>query len=470
MKKENIKSHIYFRKKVLSALMAGFMMISAFTCFNGVSAEAADIRYASYTPNTELKGKYKYVWGDEFDGTSLDSDKWSTKSPKMGGRDVLIVEDTSQTISVGDGALKLTAYKDDKGQYHVPNSVHTKETMNFKYGYVEIRAKLSLEVGSFASFWTRSVSDPGNTLVPGNLNHYAEVDIFETFQYEGKQCVGGNILKNFPGNTGNNWYATPMSWTQKATIPDEGYHIYGYEWTPTEINMYIDGKIYTHLDITSSWTGTSTEGKGLPGWAMDTTRFSDHSGTGMECFNEAQYLIFNHHLHHKDGFTASTSVTENTDFKSADYIIDYCRVFQMDGEELYAKVLPSADSDPILTGWQKENGKWYYYDDNGNKKIGWIKDGSYWYHLNSQGEMDTGWIEDRGYKYYLGPTGIMRTGWIKLEDKWYYLNPVTGAMRKNNWVQTGGRWYYLKSDGSMAVNEWVDGGKYHVNTNGVWDK
>ena len=42
-------------------------------------------------------------------------------------------------------------------------------------------------------------------------------------------------------------------------------------------------------------------------------------------------------------------------------------------------------------------------------------------------------------------------------------------MRKNNWVQTGGKWYYLKSDGSMAVNEWVDGGKYHVNGNGVWD-
>ena len=63
----------------------------------------------------------------------------------------------------------------------------------------------------------------------------------------------------------------------------------------------------------------------------------------------------------------------------------------------------------------------------------------------------------------------MKTGWIKVGTKWYYLNPTTGAMRKNNWVQTGGKWYYLKSDGSMAVNEWVDGGKYHVNGNGVWD-
>ena len=29
--------------------------------------------------------------------------------------------------------------------------------------------------------------------------------------------------------------------------------------------------------------------------------------------------------------------------------------------------------------------------------------------------------------------------------------------------------YYLKEDGTMAVNEWIDG-KYHVNKNGKWDK
>ena len=28
--------------------------------------------------------------------------------------------------------------------------------------------------------------------------------------------------------------------------------------------------------------------------------------------------------------------------------------------------------------------------------------------------------------------------------------------------------YYLKSDGKMAVNEWVDGGRYYVGADGVW--
>lgn len=74
----------------------------------------------------------------------------------------------------------------------------------------------------------------------------------------------------------------------------------------------------------------------MDGWDMDVSRFKDTTGTGMECFHEAQYLIFNHHLHHKDGFLASTSVTTNTNFSSADYVIDYCRVYQVQGQECIA--------------------------------------------------------------------------------------------------------------------------------------
>ena len=291
-----------------------------------------------FTPCAKLNGDYQLVWHDEFDGDTLNLDKWSTEVTKMGGRNILVVEDTPDTIKVKDGALIMTAFKDKNGIYHVPNSVHTKTTMNYKYGYAEIRAKLPLEVGCFASYWTRGVSDnPSTSLAPGNLDHYAEVDMFEVFQNGGKQCVGGNILKNFPGHPEKNWYATPMDWTQQVVLPDEEYHTYGYEWTPTEINLYFDGEIYAHFDMTKSWTGTSTEGKGLPGWNKDTTKYPDKSGTGMECFGEAQYLIFNHHLHHKDGFLASTSVTENEGYTSADYIIDYCRLYQLKGQELYTK-------------------------------------------------------------------------------------------------------------------------------------
>ena len=39
-------------------------------------------------------------------------------------------------------------------------------------------------------------------------------------------------------------------------------------------------------------------------------------------------------------------------------------------------------------------------------------------------------------------------------------------MAKNEWVD-GGR-YYVESDGKMAKDKWVDGGRYYVGYDGVW--
>ena len=40
-------------------------------------------------------------------------------------------------------------------------------------------------------------------------------------------------------------------------------------------------------------------------------------------------------------------------------------------------------------------------------------------------------------------------------------------MAKNEWVD-GGR-YYVESDGKMAWNKWVDGDRYYVGFDGLWE-
>ena len=299
-------------------------------------------------------GGYKYVWGDEFERQILDPDLWSDDSPKMSGAGVLTVESTQKTTSIVNGALKLTAYKDNNGRYHVPISVDTQRTMNYQYGYVEMRAKLSLEIGSFASFWTRSVSNRGS-LVPGNYtNHFAEVDMFEVWNNNGVQMISAGIIKNFyPESNIPSWNTSHIKHAQQRIVPDEEYHIFGYEWTSTELKMYYDGVLYARFDITEDWVNGPVEGKGMEGWSVDWYREDDplraghfdKTGSGMGTFHEPQYLIFNHHLHiavddgngKQIGFLASKSVTENKEFKEADYIIDYVRLYQKDGQKLYTK-------------------------------------------------------------------------------------------------------------------------------------
>ena len=88
------------------------------------------------------------------------------------------------------------------------------------------------------------------------------------------------------------------------------------------------------------------------------------------------------------------------------------------------------------------------------------------------------WV-DNG-RYYVGADGA----WVKGAQK--PATPKPAVAQKQGWVQSGGAWYFyhqgqivrnawvgnywLGADGKMATSSWVDGGRYYVGANGVWDK
>lgn len=108
-----------------------------------------------------------------------------------------------------------------------------------------------------------------------------------------------------------------------------------------------------------------------------------------------------------------------------------------------------------------------------NNSAGWSKTGeNYWTYHNPDGSMVYGWAQYKGSWYYLDPNygGQMAyNGWLQIDGKWYCFSP-TGFMYANTWIRFkySGKYYYyyLKSDGSMAHDEWVDG--YYVNSRGEW--
>ena len=170
-------------------------------------------------------------------------------------------------------------------------------------------------------------------------------------------------------------------------------------------------------------------------------------------------------------------------------------------------------------GWYIIDGQWYYFDADGyrlsNRWIGsyylkydgtmatseWVENGTYY--VNAAGIYQTGWLKLDGKWYYLNGIGAKQTGWIQVGGTWYYGAPGTGALLEQEWLDNtyyfhaGGAmakgwviidgnyhyfysngahvtnaWigsYYLKSDGTMAVSEWVDNGRYYVDANGVCD-
>ena len=124
-----------------------------------------------------------------------------------------------------------------------------------------------------------------------------------------------------------------------------------------------------------------------------------------------------------------------------------------------------------VTGWKKVDGKWYYMDAAGIMRTGWITVGKHKYYCGSDGAMLTGWQTIGGYKFYFKPgdSGRMVTGWLTVGGNKYYMDPETGAMT-SGWKTIKGKKYYFKS--GVMVTGWYEGKEQwrYFKPNGVYSK
>lgn len=109
----------------------------------------------------------------------------------------------------------------------------------------------------------------------------------------------------------------------------------------------------------------------------------------------------------------------------------------------------------IMTGWQKVDNNWYYFNEFGVMQKGWINSNSKWYYLDNNGCMITGWIESNNNWYYIDSNGEISTGWKEFNKVWYYFN--TNGEMQTGWQYIDYRWYYLYPDGAMAYNVEING-------------
>lgn len=122
-------------------------------------------------------------------------------------------------------------------------------------------------------------------------------------------------------------------------------------------------------------------------------------------------------------------------------------------------------------GWVQSGSSWFFFNNQGQLvRNAWA--GNYW--LGADGKMVTDAWVDNG-RYYVGSNGawvkgaqkpaeVKKQGWVQNGSAWNYY--YQGNIVRNAWVGS----YWLGSDGKMATNTWVDGGRYYVGANGVWDK
>jgi len=218
-----------------------------------------------------LSSDYRLTWYDGFSSSSLDLSQWnqtlgtSTKSQKVVGGlgDNLYFNQES-----GCSDMVMSTTNEGNGQYNSPGDVTTLNRMAYKYGYLEIRAKVPYGRPVFPAFWMRS----NRTIDKDNAAAYmTEVDIFEVMASD---KISPNIHKWTDGYTDSEQAASEgaplgtLGDSQIKTVSDNKYHTYGFMITPERVGFYFDGECYAEVSAEDPWwkdirSGTNNPNKGL---------------------------------------------------------------------------------------------------------------------------------------------------------------------------------------------------------------
>ena len=137
-----------------------------------------------------------------------------------------------------------------------------------------------------------------------------------------------------------------------------------------------------------------------------------------------------------------------------------------------------------VTNWKKIQGKWYYFNKDGNRLSNTTFDG---YVFNKDGVMaENGWNFIDGKWYFANSSGkISQNKWEKINDSWYYFDKDgimlsnttinsylltnSGAMAENKWVLIDKHWYFANSSGKISQNKWekINDSWYYFDKDGI---
>jgi beta-glucanase (GH16 family) len=141
----------------------------------------------------------------------------------------------AKNVTVKDGNMVITALKEDfSGMKYTSAKVTTRERFGFKYGIVEIRAKLPKGVGTWPALWMMPV---GN--VYGSWPGCGEIDIMEHVGYNQNKILGTVHDGAYNGTNGQQ-----KGGYRYIGDVSEAYHVYKIEWLPDVIKFFIDGSEY----------------------------------------------------------------------------------------------------------------------------------------------------------------------------------------------------------------------------------
>jgi beta-glucanase (GH16 family) len=192
------------------------------------------------------------IYGDEFNIPGKpDRSKWTVDPRPKGwinGEQQVYTDSTHDNARVRDGHLVITGKRNyPTGDSTAPWSsarLISQNKMDFRYGKVEVRAKLPRARGSWPAIWLMPTSS-----AYGAWPKSGEIDIME---HVGNKF--GTVLSTV--HTQNNNWTNGGHLSASKLIPDADtvFHVYALEWSPDSLRFTYDSvKCYTYVNPHTDW-------------------------------------------------------------------------------------------------------------------------------------------------------------------------------------------------------------------------
>jgi beta-glucanase (GH16 family) len=278
------------------------MMLLAF-CVCWCSIAVADDKPPAVPPPG-----YKLVWSDDFDYSGPpDPAKWTFEKGFIRNNEPQLYTDRPENVRVENGHLIIEARKERvKNPAYDPSAkrasnrqeyadftsacVVTDGRASWTYGRIEVRAKLPNGKGDWPAIWM--LGDNRN-----NQEHRVqwpmcgETDIMELWGARDPDVVQAHLIYQHLGKEKSE--GGPL----KIESPAKVFHVYGVNWTPEQMDFFVDDKKYVSIKI-------------------DPSRHIDASA-----FHLPQYLLLNLALEPKRSRIDESIFPQQM-------IVDYVRVYQ----------------------------------------------------------------------------------------------------------------------------------------------
>ncbi len=184
------------------------------------------------------------IWSDDFntDGAP-DSAKWGYDlgAGGWGNNELQNYTSSSSNVIVSGGTLKITAKAQALGTANYTSTrLKSQGKFQFKYGKVEVRAKLPVGGGTWPAIWML-----GDNITSVGWPACGEIDIME---HKGNfpNVIYGSL--HYPGHSGGNSNSNTTTISGAST----DFHIYKAIWSSSSIQFFVDNVMYHYFANTSS--------------------------------------------------------------------------------------------------------------------------------------------------------------------------------------------------------------------------